>query len=68
MLIADFFKTFSTELSSFIHDIQRDITNILASIHHFLNKYMSDDILTMFLIAIGAFVAILIFRAVINRR
>lgn len=68
MLTANFLETFTREFKSFIHDIKNDFTNILADIHNFLNRFMSDDVLTVFCIAIGAFILILIFRAVINKR
>ncbi len=67
MLIANFLETFFNELISFFKDIKNIITNILQSTHNFLTRYISDDVLTVFLIAIGAFLLILIFRAIINK-
>ena len=68
MLVMNFFKSFYNDLNSFLIDAKHFFIDIISYIHEFLNKFMSDDVITVFLIAIGAFVLILIFRAVINKR
>lgn len=68
MITLNILETLAKETKDFFLDMKNGITNIFASIHHFLNQYMSDNVLIAFLIVILAFVFILIFRAIINRR
>lgn len=68
MLTLSFFKTFYYELIDFFVDIKNFFVDIFANIHNFLNKFMPDDVLVVFMIAIIAFCAILLFRYIINRR
>ena len=67
MMIVDFIKTFFNQLIDFLSDFKIAITRILSDMHNFLNKFMPDDVLLLFLIAIGAFIVTMIFRAIINR-
>lgn len=67
MAIVEFFKTFYNQLIDFFIDFKIAITKILSDIHHFLNRFMPDDVILLFLIAIGAFILIAIFRAIINK-
>ncbi len=68
MLTLNFFETFTRELVNFFKDIQKFLVDIISSIHHFLNRFMSDEVILMFGILIAAFLAIMIFRYVINKR
>lgn len=68
MLTLNFIKTFFIELVDFFKDIKNFFVEILSNIHEFLNRFMSDDVILMFGIIILAFIATLIFRAVINKR
>lgn len=68
MLTLNFFETFARELVNFFKDAQELIVGIISSIHHFLNRFMSDEVILMFGILIAAFLAIMIFRYVINKR
>lgn len=67
MIIVEFIKTFFNQLIDFFGDFRIAITKVLSDIHHFLNRFMPDDVILLFLIAIGAFITIAIFRAIINR-
>ena len=67
MFIVDFIKTFFNQLIDFFNDFKIAITRVLSDMHNFLNKFMPDNVLLLFLIAIGAFIVIIIFRAIINR-
>jgi hypothetical protein len=67
VLILNFLDTFYYELRSFFIDIKNIIIDIIANLHSFLNKFMSDDIISIFFIAIVAIIAIFIFRAIINK-
>lgn len=68
MLIANFFQTFYYELIDFFVDAKNTIVNVFSDIHKFLNGFLPDEVLIVFLIAIFAFILILIFRGVINKR
>ena len=68
MLTLDILVTFARELLSFINDVSRFFTEILSNIHHFLNKFLPDEVILMFGILIAAFLAIMLFRAVLNKR
>lgn len=68
MVTLNILETLAKETKEFFLDMKNGIINIFASIHYFLNQYMSDNVLTAFLIVILAFIFILIFRAIINRR
>jgi len=68
MLTLNILKKLYLELIDFLIDIKNFFVTIGASIHQFLNRFMSDDVILVFLIAISAFVAILVFRAIINKR
>ncbi len=67
MEITNFFKHIYDELIDFLGDIKLFFTDIFSSIHHFLNKFMSDGVITVFAIAIIAFLVILIFRSISDR-
>ncbi len=67
MLIANFVETFYNELIDFFGDIKYTFLDTVSYFHNLLNRYISDDILIVFLIAIGAFLLILIFRYIINK-
>ena len=68
MLLLNFFQTFGNELEIFLNDVKYFFINIFQSIYDFFSKYMSNDIMTLFGIAIIAFLLILVFRYVINKR
>lgn len=68
MITLNIFKTLYNEFIEIIKDIKYFFTDLFSNIHQFLNKFMSDDIITLFGIAIIAFIAICIFRYVINKR
>ncbi len=68
MVALNIIITFAEQLMDFISDVSNFFTKIIANIHNFLNRFMSDEIILVFGIAIGAFLAILLFRAVINKR
>ena len=68
MITLDIIITFARQLMDFIQDTSEFFTKIFSDIHTFLNRFMSDDIILMFGILIAAFIAIQIFRAVINKR
>ncbi len=68
MLTLNIFETIVNELINFLKDIKSLFIETFSGIHQFLNRFMSDDIITMLGIALAAFIAILIFRAVINKR
>ena len=68
MLTLNFFEKIGQELVDFFMGMKDFIIGIFSSIHHFLNRFMNDDILIVFGIAISAFIAILFFRYVINKR
>ena len=68
MLTLNFFETFARELVNFFKDAQKLFVDIISSIHQFLNKFMPDEVILMFGILIAAFIAIIIFRYVINKR
>lgn len=68
MLLLNIFQTLGRELIDFFADVKNFFVEILSSIHHFLNRFMSDEIILMFGILIAAFLAILIFRYILNKR
>lgn len=68
MITLDIIITFARQLMDFIQDTSRFFAKLFSDIHTFLNRFMSDEVLLMFGILITAFVAIQIFRAVINKR
>ena len=68
MLTLNFFNTFFTELIDFLKEIQDFIISILTTIHQFLNRFMPDEIILGLGIVLMAMIAIMIFRAVINKR
>ncbi len=68
MLNLNIILTFARQLMEFIQDATRFITKLFSNIHTFLNRFMPDEILIVFGIALIAFLAILLFRAVINKR
>lgn len=68
MFTLNIIKTFYYELIDFLVDIKNLFTKILSDLHHFLNRFMADEVILVFFIALCAFIAILIFRAVINKR
>lgn len=68
MLLLNIFQTLGRELIDFFVDVKNFFVEILSSIHHFLNRFMSDEIILMFGILIAAFLAILIFRYILNKR
>ena len=68
MITLNFFKTFYYELIDFLNDIKNFITYLLSNIHNFLNKFMPDEVILLFLIGISAFILTLIFRIIINKR
>ncbi len=68
MLTLNIFKTFYEELIDFFKDIKDLFTDILSNIHFFLNKFIPDEIILGLLICLAAFIAIIIFRYVINKR
>ncbi len=68
MLTLNIFKTFYEELIDFFKDIKDLFTDILSNIHIFLNKFIPDEIILGLLICLAAFIAIMIFRYVINKR
>ena len=67
MLMLNFFDTFGRQLKNFCNDAKSIFIDIINSIHRFLNRFFDDKFLFMLLIVIAAMIAILIFRAVINR-
>lgn len=68
MLLLNIFQTLGRELIDFFVDVKNFFVEILSGIHHFLNHFMSDEIILMFGILIAAFLAILIFRYILNKR
>lgn len=68
MLTLNIFKTFCEELIDFFKDIKDLFTDILSDLHIFLNKFIPDEIILGLLICLAAFIAIMIFRYVINKR
>ncbi|MCI9280528.1 MAG: hypothetical protein HFJ02_07015 [Bacilli bacterium] len=68
MLTLNIFKTFYEELIDFFKDIKDLFIDILSNIHIFLNKFIPDEIILGLLICLAAFIAIMIFRYVINKR
>ncbi len=68
MLTLNIFKTFYEELIDFFKDIKDLFTDILSDLHIFLNKFIPDEIILGLLICLAAFIAIMIFRYVINKR
>lgn len=68
MLTLNFFETIIRELVDFFTDTKDLFVDMLSGIHKFLNRFMSDEIIILFGIAITAFIAIMIFRYVINKR
>lgn len=68
MITLNIIITFARQLIEFIQDTTRFITKLFSDIHTFLNRFMPDEILIVFGIALMAFLAILLFRAVINKR
>ncbi len=68
MLTLNIFKTFYEELIDFFKDIKDLVVNILSDLHLFLNKFIPDEIIIGLLICLAAFIAIMIFRYVINKR
>lgn len=68
MLTLDIIVSFAEQLMTLIKDISRFFSKLFSNIHHFLNRFMPDEVLLIFGILIIAFLAILLFRAVINKR
>ncbi len=68
MITLDIIITFAEELMDTIEDISSFFSKLFNSIHSFLNRFMPDEVILIFGILIAAFIAILIFRAVINKR
>lgn len=68
MLTLNIFKTFYEELIDFFKVIKDLFTDILSDLHIFLNKFIPDEIILGLLICLAAFIAIMIFRYVINKR
>ncbi len=68
MLTLNIFKTFYEELIDFFKDIKDLFTDILSDLHIFLNKFIPDEIILGLLICLAAFIAVMIFRYVINKR
>ncbi len=68
MITLDIIMTFARQLMNFIEDVSNFFSNLISDIHTFLNRFLSDDIILIFGILIAAFLATLIFRAVINKR
>ena len=68
MMTLNIFETITNELVEFITDIKDLFIDMASGIHKFLNRFMSDDILILFGIAICAFLAIIFFRYVINKK
>lgn len=68
MITLNIFETIMQELVDFLTDTKDLFIDMASSIHKFLNRFMSDDILVLFGIAIGAFLAIILFRYIINKR
>lgn len=67
MITANFFQVFYNELKDSFTHVKNMIINILSNIHEILNKFMPDDIIILFGIAIVAFIIIFIFRIVIKK-
>ena len=68
MITLDIIITFARELMDLIEDISNFLSKFFSNIHTFLNRFMPDEVILIFGILITAFIAILIFRAVINKR
>lgn len=68
MITLSIIVTFASQLMDFIQDIVRFFKHFFSNIHTILNRVMPDEILIVFLIAFVAFLAILLFRMVINKR
>jgi len=68
MITLDIIITFAEELMDAIEDISNFFGKLFTNIHTFLNRFMPDEVILIFGILIAAFIAILIFRAVINKR
>ncbi len=68
MLTQNIIITFARQLMDFIKDISNFLKYLFTNIHHFLNQFMADEVILIFVILITAFIAIQVFRAVINKR
>ncbi len=68
MITLDIIMTFARQLMNFIEDVTTFFGNLFSDTHTFLNRFLSDDIILIFGILIAAFLATLVFRAVINKR
>lgn len=68
MITLDIIMTFARQLMNFIEDVTNFFKNLLTDAHTFLNRFLSDDVILIFGILTAAFLATLIFRAVINKR
>lgn len=68
MLVLNIFQTLGRELVDFLVDVKNFFVGVLSGIHQFLNRFMSDEIILMFGILIAAFLAIMIFRYILNKR
>jgi hypothetical protein len=67
MLVLNIIDTICQEFLGFFNDIKDIIIDIYSSVHSFLNRYLADDVISVFLIALAALIAILIFRHIINK-
>lgn len=68
MITLNIIETFFRELEDFFGDIKILFGDFFKDIHNFLNRFIADDVLIVFAIAIIAFLAIMVFRYVINKR
>lgn len=68
MITLDIIITFARQLMDFMQDASRFFSKLFSDIHTFLNRFMPDEVILMFGILATAFIAIQIFRAIINKR
>lgn len=68
MLILNILDTLANQFASFWADVKDIFIDMFGGLHTFLNKFMSDDAITVFGIIIISLLAIAIFRYVINKR
>lgn len=68
LITLDIIITFAEQLMDFIQNASNFFAKLFSNIHTFLNQFMPDEVILIFGILIAAFVASLIFRAVINKR